>query len=136
MSTAQKVHLLRSQRSVSTAQKCLSQQLSAANIPTLQQISLVELQDGGLQKMGCVENDFYGNDSNLRNEMKGHDADLLYEHFWSEKKKNSSFIFNIKSGNNDRIMHCFWADPICRRAYKFYGDVIVFDTAYNTNRHV
>lgn len=33
-------------------------------------------------------------------------------------------------------MHCFWADLICSRAYKFYSDVIVFDTAYNTNRHV
>lgn len=51
------------------------------------------------------------------------------------RRKNSLSLFNIKSGNNDQIMHCFWADPIWRRAYKFYCDVIVFDTAYNTNRH-
>lgn len=61
---------------MSTAQKCLSPQLATANRPTLEQISLVEVQDGGLQKMGCVEKDFYGNDRNLQNEMKGHDADL------------------------------------------------------------
>lgn len=87
LSTAQKVHLLRSHQSVSTAQKCLSQRFAAANIPTLQQISLVEVQDGGLQKMGYVENDLYNNDRNFRNEMMGHHGDLLYEHFWSEKEK-------------------------------------------------
>lgn len=72
---------------MSTAQKCLSQRFAAANIPTLQQISLVEVQDGGLQKMGYVENDLYNNDRNFRNEMMGHHADLLYEHLWSEKEK-------------------------------------------------
>lgn len=81
---------------MSTAQKCLSQQLAAANIPTLQQISLVEVQDGGLQKMGCVENDFYSNVSNLQNELKGCDADLLYEHFWSEKKKKLFIVFQYQ----------------------------------------
>ena len=93
------------------------------------------MQAGGLQNMGCVQRDFYNNNKNLRNELKGHDADMLYEHFQSEKEKNSSFFYSIKAGCDDRITHCFWADAICRQAYKFYGDVIVFDTTYNTNRY-
>ncbi|ESR36800.1 hypothetical protein CICLE_v10030197mg [Citrus x clementina] len=40
LSTAQKVHLLRSHQSVSTAQKCLSQRFAAANIPTLKLVLL------------------------------------------------------------------------------------------------
>ncbi|KAH9679171.1 protein FAR1-related sequence [Citrus sinensis] len=135
LSSPRMVHLLRSHRSMSAAQKNLSQQLAAVNIPTCQQIGLFELQAGGLQNMGCVQRDFYNNDRNLQNELKGHDADMLYEHFQSEKEKNSSFFYNIKAGCDDRITHCFWADAVCRRAYKFYGDVIVFDTTYNTNRY-
>ncbi|VVA37125.1 PREDICTED: FAR1-RELATED SEQUENCE, partial [Prunus dulcis] len=30
---------------------------------------------------------------------------------------------------------CFWADATSRRAYGFYGDVVVFDTTFNTNRY-
>ncbi|ESR55301.1 hypothetical protein CICLE_v10024302mg [Citrus x clementina] len=65
----------------SPRRKSLSQQLAAVNIPTCQQISLFELQAEGLQNMGSVHRDFYNNDRNLRNELKGHDADMLYEHF-------------------------------------------------------
>ena len=41
----------------------------------------------------------------------------------------------IEADDDDRLKHCFWADPTSRRAYKFYGDVVVFDTTYNTNRY-
>ncbi|XP_004305996.1 PREDICTED: protein FAR-RED IMPAIRED RESPONSE 1-like [Fragaria vesca subsp. vesca] len=33
------------------------------------------------------------------------------------------------------ITHIFWADAISRRSYKFYGDVVIFDTTYNTNAY-
>ena len=45
-------------------------------------------------------------------------------------------IHFLTLNSDDRITHCFWADAVCRRAYKFYGDVIVFDTTYNTNRYI
>lgn len=35
----------------------------------------------------------------------------------------------------NRITHCFWADVECRKAYEAFGDVVVFDTTYNTNRY-
>ncbi|KAL9413705.1 hypothetical protein AB3S75_042238 [Citrus x aurantiifolia] len=71
LSSPRMVHLLRSHRSMSVVQKSLSQQLATVNIPTCQQISLFELQAGGLQNMGCVQRDFYNNDRNLLNELKG-----------------------------------------------------------------
>ncbi|KAK2654478.1 hypothetical protein Ddye_014334 [Dipteronia dyeriana] len=65
----------------------------------------------------------------------GHDAMMLLEHFESEQGKNSAFTFTIKKGNEDRITHCFWAVVISRVAFEIYGDVVVFDTTYNTNRY-
>ncbi|KAL5744290.1 hypothetical protein ACOSP7_027152 [Xanthoceras sorbifolium] len=109
--------------------------LSAANIPTHQQISILEMEAGGIQNIGCTKTDIYNYERDLRNAMKGHDAELLYEYFESEQEKNSSFTFKIKAGDDDRIIHCFWADTVSRRAYKYFGDVVVFDTTYNTNRY-
>ncbi|KAK3229820.1 hypothetical protein Dsin_001701 [Dipteronia sinensis] len=33
------------------------------------------------------------------------------------------------------ITHCFWADATLGRSNKYFGDVVVFDTTYNTNRY-
>ncbi|XP_021826151.1 protein FAR1-RELATED SEQUENCE 5-like [Prunus avium] len=43
--------------------------------------------------------------------------------------------FKIEGDGEDRFSRCFWADATSRRAYGFYGDVVVFDTTFNTNRY-
>ena len=50
--TPTKIHLLRSHRNVSAAKRVLSQQLSKANMPTCQQIRVMEIESGGAQNIG------------------------------------------------------------------------------------
>ncbi|KAK1591500.1 hypothetical protein Q3G72_008684 [Acer saccharum] len=125
LTSPQRAHLLRLHRS--EANKSLSQQLSTVNI--------LEVQTRGIQDIGCIEKDVYNHERNLCSEMRGHDEELLYEYFLSEQEKNASFIYDIKKDEEDRITHCFWADAKSRRAYNFFGDVVVFDTTYDTNRY-
>ncbi|KAM2125263.1 hypothetical protein EV1_014854 [Malus domestica] len=40
----------------------------------------------------------------------------------------------IQANEEHKITQCFWADASSRQAYKLYGDVVIFDTTYNTNR--
>ncbi|CAL8155223.1 unnamed protein product [Prunus armeniaca] len=107
-----------------------NQQFGDVNIPTHQQFSLLEVQAGGMQNIGYTKKDLYNYKRQLQRKMKGHDAQML-----SEQAKNESFFFMIEANDDDRLKHCFWADPTSRRAYKFYGDVVVFDTTYNTNQY-
>ncbi|XP_038684103.1 protein FAR1-RELATED SEQUENCE 5-like [Tripterygium wilfordii] len=135
LTTPRKVHLLRSHRVMSAAKKSLSQQLSAANVPIWQQIGILDLEAGGIENIGCIEKDFY---NARRDEMKmyaGHDGQMLYEYFQSEKEKNPEFYFQIEMDTERKITHCFWADMECRKSYHAFGDVVVFDTTYNTNRY-
>ncbi|KAL6294141.1 hypothetical protein ACE6H2_002283 [Prunus campanulata] len=53
----------------------------------------------------------------------------------AEQKKNEAFYFKIEGDGEDRFSRCFWADASSRRAYRLYGDVVVFDTTFNTNRY-
>ncbi|XP_038698101.1 protein FAR1-RELATED SEQUENCE 5-like [Tripterygium wilfordii] len=118
LTTPRKVHLLRSHRTMSTAKKALTQQLSVANVPIQQQISILELEAGSLENIGCTEKDFY---NARRDEVKlfaGHDAQMLYEYFEAEEEKKYRILFFT-----------------CRKAYQTFGDVVVFDTTYNTNRY-
>ncbi|XP_038715040.1 protein FAR1-RELATED SEQUENCE 3-like [Tripterygium wilfordii] len=42
-----------------SAKKSLTQQFSAANVPIHQQISIIELETGGIENIGCIERYFY-----------------------------------------------------------------------------
>ncbi|PIA31354.1 hypothetical protein AQUCO_05000023v1 [Aquilegia coerulea] len=121
LSTPRKTHLLRSHREVSSAHKCLSQQLSMVNIPTHQQYNFL--------------GDLYNYNSDVRKELKGHDAEMFREYLKSEEEKNPSFTYNIDVDDEQRICRAFWADATSRRDYALYGDVVVFDTTYDTNRY-
>ncbi|XP_052185219.1 protein FAR-RED IMPAIRED RESPONSE 1-like [Diospyros lotus] len=65
----------------------------------------------------------------------GHDAETLIEHFTFEREKNPNFFFDYDTDSDNRMLRCFWADSESRRSYAFFGDVVVFDTTYNTNRY-
>ncbi|KAG6436722.1 hypothetical protein SASPL_101624 [Salvia splendens] len=133
LSTPSKVHLLRSYRSVSAAKRVLTQQFSEANIPTCQQMQLMEIEHGGPESVGCTERDIRNVERDMRDEQKGIDAENLVEFFTSEKEKNSSFFFDYETDSDNRFKRCFWEDHKSRSAYSVFGDVVVFDSTYNTN---
>ncbi|XP_042467506.1 protein FAR1-RELATED SEQUENCE 5-like [Zingiber officinale] len=135
LSTPSKVHLLRSHRHVSEAKKVLTQQFAEANIPTCQQVRLLEIDSGGPEFLGCTERDIRNFERELRDEQKGIDAETLIEFFATEKKKNSAFFYAYEIDSTGRFTRCFWADHVSRRAYSVFGDAVVFDTTYNTNKY-
>ncbi|KAL2506119.1 Protein FAR1-RELATED SEQUENCE 5 [Abeliophyllum distichum] len=133
LATPSRVHLLRSHWSVSKTKKDLVQQFSEANIPTCQQVRLLEIDAGGPSSLGCVEKDIRNYQRDVRHEMLGHDAETLIEHFTFEKEKNPNFVFDYETDDENKFVRCFWADCESRRSYAYFGDVVMFDTTYNTN---
>ncbi|KAH9770971.1 putative lysophospholipase BODYGUARD 4 [Citrus sinensis] len=50
--------------------------------------------------------------------------------------QNFNFIVVEAGGHeNDRLKNVFWADRRSRAAYKYFGDVVTFDTTYLTNKY-
>ncbi|KAK9911751.1 hypothetical protein M0R45_035643 [Rubus argutus] len=90
-----RVHLLKSHRGISHATRCLTMELRVVNIPTHQQISLLEVQSRGIENMGCMGKDIYNYERDKRNELKGHVGDMLYAHFLSQQE-NPFFTFKIE----------------------------------------
>ena len=71
----------------------------------------------------------------MREEHKKVDAETLLEFFSMEKEKNPAFYFDYELDGANRLIKCFWTDPYARRSYNFFGDIIVFNTTYNTNKY-
>ncbi|KAH7663176.1 FHY3/FAR1 family protein [Dioscorea alata] len=135
MTSPGRVHLLPSHRKVTAAQKSLTRQLGEANVPPCQKMRILELQCGGIENVGFTQRDLYNAERDRRNSIGGHDADMFYEYLKSEQENNSAFTFKIETDDENRLTHCFWADATCRKSYKYFGDVVVFDTTYNTNKY-
>ncbi|XP_062006076.1 protein FAR1-RELATED SEQUENCE 5-like [Rosa rugosa] len=78
LTTLERVHLLPSHHQVSNATKCLTMELGLVNInPSHQQISLLEVHSRGIENMGCTGKDIYNYERDKREELKGHDGDML-----------------------------------------------------------
>ncbi|XP_073047683.1 protein FAR1-RELATED SEQUENCE 5-like [Primulina eburnea] len=121
LSTPSKVHLLRSHRGISASKKMLSQQFAEANVPTCQQMRLFEIESGGPEHVGFIERDIRNYEQSVRDEHKEREEFIV--------------LFDYETDSDNRFTRCFWTDHVSRRAYTAFGDVVVFDTTYNTNKY-
>ncbi|CAL9024602.1 unnamed protein product, partial [Prunus brigantina] len=120
LTTVDKVHLLRSHRNLTESTKVYSADMSKVNIPVYKQLSLLEVQVGGLENVGFVKRDVYNYLREVREEVIGHDAELLKEHFMAEQETNESFYFKMEVDSEGRMGNIFWSDAKSRRAYGFF----------------
>lgn len=59
----------------------------------------------------------------------------MIEHLQEEKEINPSFYYAHKEDKDNKLTHVFWADGLARKAYHQFGDVLIFDTTYDTNAY-
>ncbi|XP_021817121.1 protein FAR1-RELATED SEQUENCE 5-like [Prunus avium] len=135
MTTPRRRHLLKSHRRISGVDQLVTQQLISVNVSTHQQYDILATQAGGIENVGFTQQDMYNSNRDRRMKIKGHDGEMLFDHFMNEQEKNPGFIFKVETNIEHNITRCFWADAISRQSYKFYGDAVIFDTTYNTNRY-
>ncbi|CAL2257410.1 unnamed protein product [Prunus armeniaca] len=135
MTPSGRMHLLRSHCRISDSTKVLTKQLGSVNISINQKVSIFEVQSGGMDKIGFIKKDIYNLECSVNGKLRNHDVELVTEYFMAEQKKNEAFYFKIERDGDNRFSRCFWANATSRRAYRFYGDVVVFDTTFDTNRY-
>ncbi|KAJ4819268.1 Protein FAR1-RELATED SEQUENCE 5 [Rhynchospora pubera] len=61
------------------------------------------------------------------------DRTLLF--FQRKQADDPEFFYSIDADEDGFVKHIFWADGRARRAYLEFGDVVTFDTTYNTNKY-
>ncbi|XP_043698176.1 protein FAR1-RELATED SEQUENCE 5-like isoform X2 [Telopea speciosissima] len=63
------------------------------------------------------------------------DWDCMLEYFRSMQSVDSGFFYAADFGTNQSIRSLFWVDTRAREAYKQFGDVVVFDTSYQSDKY-
>ena len=63
------------------------------------------------------------------------DGKALLNHFSRMYQLNKDFFFEIDMDQDNRIRNTFWADARSRATCHDFGDVVLFDTTYLTNKY-
>ncbi|RYR49385.1 hypothetical protein Ahy_A07g035869 [Arachis hypogaea] len=71
----------------------------------------------------------------VRNVSEQDDAKEFGKYLLRMKEKNQNFLFELNLEGDHSIKNAFWADARSKAACKYFGDVVSFDTTYNTNRY-
>ncbi|KAL2465851.1 Protein FAR1-RELATED SEQUENCE 3 [Abeliophyllum distichum] len=95
----------------------------------------MEIDAGGPDSVAYVERDVRNHERNIREELKGHDAETLVEYFSFEKEKSPYFYIDYDTDSDNKLVRYLWADSESRISYAFFGDAVIFDTTYNTNKY-
>jgi zinc finger SWIM domain-containing protein 3 len=128
--------LLRSHRLISNEQKADIIEMEIAGIRKHQIMNILETQYGGYDKVGCTSRDLYN--FCYRYKLKAierGDAETVIRHMKERRERDPDFFFKYVLDQEGHLKHLFWSDSQSRLDYEAFGDVLVFDSTYRTNRY-
>lgn len=73
--------------------------------------------------------------SGSRPRALGGGVQQLLDYLKRMQDENPAFFYAIQSDTDNSAGNIFWADATSKMNYNYFGDTVVFDTAYRTNRY-
>ncbi|KAL8461597.1 hypothetical protein ACS0TY_032903 [Phlomoides rotata] len=67
--------------------------------------------------------------------IEGGDAATLIDMIQDQDEEESDFFYKVRMDDEGKLAHIFWRDSMMKEDYAIYGDVMVFDTTYRTNKY-
>ncbi|KAH6830121.1 hypothetical protein C2S53_017962 [Perilla frutescens var. hirtella] len=105
------------------------------NIRPVTTFRLVKEVVGGYSNIGCTAVDFKNFSRDLKAYAVGVDMQMMLDKMSKRHELCSAFTFDYEVNKDDQLRCVFCADPISRRNFSLFGDVVLFDATYRTNRY-
>uniref|UniRef100_A0A7N0UYE5 SWIM-type domain-containing protein n=1 Tax=Kalanchoe fedtschenkoi TaxID=63787 RepID=A0A7N0UYE5_KALFE len=129
-------HILRSARNVSKDKGEVIEQMVNSGIRPIDAYSFMSKVAGGAQTLGFLQKDCYNHLSMKRmSVIENGDATTLVNHFRKRSISEGLFYWDVELDEADRMCNFYWRDARSKEDYNCFGDVIVFDTTYRTNKY-
>ena len=136
LSTKDKSHLLRSHRRVGNNQLSYLRDLKKSGVALADGIRFLKHQSGGSPLVGFTNRDAYNSlASDSLKSLDGTDSNSLIEIFRRRQCNEPDFFFDFEVDDDARLTSFFWRDGQMRRDYALFGDLLVHDTTYRTNKY-
>ncbi|XP_042051653.1 protein FAR1-RELATED SEQUENCE 5-like [Salvia splendens] len=108
---------------------------SKANIgPTLTFKVLKEIL-GGFDLVGCTVGDIRNASRDIKAYAQGFDVQMVLDDIGKKKEMSEAFTYHYEVNESDQLIALFWCDGLMKRNYHMFGDIVSFDSTYNTNKY-
>ncbi|KAL3502235.1 hypothetical protein ACH5RR_036684 [Cinchona calisaya] len=99
-------------------------------------ISFLRSQAEGYDKVNFARKDLYNRmDREKQKEILNGDAKGALAHLEGKKNIGNNFVHEYNVNSEGRLNRLFWVDLQTLLDYKYFGDVLVFDSTYNTSQY-
>ncbi|KAJ4808279.1 Protein FAR1-RELATED SEQUENCE 5 [Rhynchospora pubera] len=133
--TPSKIRNLRSQRCITVEDIQTILNLSDQNVGPSKIMEYMAAVYGGKEYVSFRLKDVSNVVTMANRKILGVDVETTLAHFRKKQEEDPEFFFSIKVDDDGLVEHVFWADARSRREYLEFGDVVTFDTTYNTNKY-
>ncbi|KAK9288553.1 hypothetical protein L1049_017012 [Liquidambar formosana] len=127
---------LRSGRSVPNSRGNVIKSMVDVGIPPTKTYSYLAKAAGGTENVGFTKKDCLNYLQRKNDEMiEGGDGQSLIDHFKYRQAEDPNFFYTVQVDQFNRMTNFFWRDGQSKLDYDCFGDVVVFDTTFCTNKY-
>jgi hypothetical protein len=129
-------HLLRSMRNMSNAKGDVIKSMVNAGIRVTDVWSYMGEEVGGFSNLGMTLKDMHNYVYNEKSRLiEAGDAQSLVNHLQNRQAQDAMFYYSVQFDQQSRLTNVFWRDGKSKVDYDCFGDVVIFDTTYRTNKY-
>ncbi|XP_057421165.1 protein FAR1-RELATED SEQUENCE 5-like isoform X2 [Lotus japonicus] len=130
----QQRHLLRSMRKLSEGG--LIKSIVNGDIKVTNVRSYLGEEVGGVDELGITMKDVHNHVYTEKPKLiEAGDAQSLLNQLQSRQAQDAMFYYSVQLDQESRLTNVFWRDGKSKVDYDCFGDVVVFDTTYRTNKY-
>ncbi|XP_042023158.1 protein FAR1-RELATED SEQUENCE 5-like [Salvia splendens] len=108
---------------------------SKANIGPTLTFKVLKETLGGFDLVGCMVGDIRNASRDIKAYAHGFDVQMVLDDMAKKKEMSESYTYHYEVNEKNQLVALFWCDGLMKRNYHMFGDIVAFDTTYNTNRY-
>ncbi|KAL8473735.1 hypothetical protein ACS0TY_030544 [Phlomoides rotata] len=129
-------HLHRSKREITNEKRKAIEDMISSGMGGMDSFRYMAHDAGGDECVGHTAKDHLNCVNTIKMEaVKGGDAQNMVDMLHAQSVEETDFFFRVKFNEEGRFCTVFWRDTMMMEDYDLFGDVVVFDTTYRTNKY-
>lgn len=133
---ANQKHLMRSQRTATKNHVGNFQEMKDSGISIVDDLTVLKKRVEGSSFADFTSRDVYNSLRSVKSkDLDGEDTNALIQIFRWRTENEDDFYFDFEVDCNSSLCSFFWRDGRMKSDYDLFGDLLVYDTTYRTNKY-
>ncbi|CAH9148939.1 unnamed protein product, partial [Cuscuta epithymum] len=130
------VHHVRSHRAVSSSELEYLQHLKSKGVKIADGFRCLQAEAGGSPSVGFLLRDAYNElTKKTKKSFDGCDANTLINTFKNRQANEEDFFYSFEVDLDGSLCSFFWRDKKMKEDYLAFGELVIHDTTYRTNKY-